>query len=207
MSGSLTGLALGAASLATSILADTGFMLLGPLVFTDFALPERVGHGGRQALTIHQLPGGARVIDAMGQDPADITWSGMFLGVLAQAQAQQLDALWRAGQPLDLFWGTTLLTVVIKECTLDDRYMQTDYRLTCTVLPDILVAGGTDPGQADGSGGDGTPPATPDAAQQQGNAGLTRAAAAAAPPTPALPVPPIPPATYNDAVPAGGTFV
>ena len=194
MSGSLAGLALGAASLAASALTDTGYMLLGPLIFTDFALPERVGHGGSQALTVHKLPGGARIIDVMGQDPADITWSGMFLGLFAQDAAQQLDALWRAGQPLDLFWNTTLLTVVIRECTLEDRFMQTDYRLTCTVLPDILVAGSPDPGQADGSAGDGTPPATPDEAQQQGNAGLTRAAAASTPPAATLPVPPIPPA-------------
>lgn len=195
MSGSLAGLAFGIGNAALSALTGGGVMILGPLVLTDFALPEKVGHGGSQAMTNHKLPGGARVFDTTGPDDADITFSGIFLGTLAGVEAALLDQLRQAGQPLDLFWGFNALRVIIKDASLEDSYMRCDYRVTCCVIPDITDDGA---GDDDGSTGTGQPPATPDAAAQQGNGGLTRATAAHQAVTgraAALPVPPVPPAS------------
>ena len=180
MSGSLAGAGFGLANAALSALTGEGVMILGPLVLTDFALPEKVSHGGSQAMTVHKLPGGARVVDTTGQDDADISFSGIFLGVTAVLQAALLDELRRAGQPLDLFWGFNALRVVIKDATLEDGFNRCDYRVTCVVLPDIADDGA---GDDDGSAGTGEQPATPDAAAQQGNGGITRAAGARSAPT------------------------
>ena len=202
MSGSLAGLGFGLANAALSALSGEGVMILGPLVLTDFALPEKVGHGGSQAMTVHKLPGGARVIDTTGPDDADPDFSGIFLGGLSVLQAALLDEMRRAGQPVDLFWGFNALRVVVKEATLADGFNRCDYRVTCVVLPDIAD---DSQGDDDGSAGTGEAPATPDQAEQKGNGGLTRAAAARAAPTGnAAPLPVRP--TFSDAVPTGPAY-
>ena len=51
-----------------------GTLLLGPVLFRDFELPGQITWGGKQRLAVHHLPGGRRVIDAMGRDDAAIVW-------------------------------------------------------------------------------------------------------------------------------------
>jgi hypothetical protein len=53
-------------------------LVLGPVAFSDFEDPERIRFGGAQRLAVHKLPGGARVIDALGPDDTEIGWSGIF---------------------------------------------------------------------------------------------------------------------------------
>ena len=186
MSGSLagigTGLAFGAANAALSALTGEGVMLLGPLVLTDFALPERVSHGGSQAMSVHKLLGGARIVDSNGPDDADISFGGIFLGITASVQSMVLDELRRQGKPVLLAWGFTAVRVVIQQASLEDSFMRCDYRITCTPVPDAPDDAADD---GDGSTGDGEVPSTPDAAEQQGQGGLNRAAAVRA--TPARP--------------------
>ena len=55
-------------------------LLLGPVAFQDFEVPCGVNFGGRQRLALHRLPGGSRVIDALGRDDAQISFSGIFSG-------------------------------------------------------------------------------------------------------------------------------
>ena len=67
-------------------------LTLGGIIFQDFEVPDNIGIGGEQALVVHKLPGGARVIDAMGADHRDITWSGRFRSGNAEARARLLDS-------------------------------------------------------------------------------------------------------------------
>lgn len=191
MSGTLSA-ALPVAAAFVAAFTGNGVMVLGDLVLSDFALPERVSYGGAQAMTVHRLPGGARVIDTMGPDEAEISWSGIFLGIAAELQAATLDAIRQVGQPVLLAWGVHVVQVVVRDVTFDGEFNRINYRVSCTVLPDVAEQdlGGEAEGAADGSTGDGEPPATPDAAAQRGTASLSRAHAARA-----LPVPPIPPST------------
>src|SRR5689334_14980148 len=64
------------------------YLLIGPVLLEAFELPARVGWGGRQRMAVHRLPGGRRVIDAMGRDDADIAWTGVFTGSDAVARAR-----------------------------------------------------------------------------------------------------------------------
>jgi len=77
-------------------------LILGGFTFIDYAIPEEVPQGGEHHLVVHKLIGGNRVIDAMGPDDADISWSGRFQGPTATPKANALDPLRRAGAQLPL---------------------------------------------------------------------------------------------------------
>ena len=68
-------------------------LTLGPVAFAGFEIPSSITLGGRQRLAIHKLPGGLRIIDALGPDPADLAWSGIFTGPDAADRARLLDAM------------------------------------------------------------------------------------------------------------------
>jgi hypothetical protein len=119
-------------------------LTLGGVVFEDFEVPESINFGGEQMLLVHKLPGGSRVIDAMGRDDKDITWSGRFRGGNAELRARALDFLRIQGQPLTLTWSTQLFQVVIR--SFDATFQQSfeiPYTITCTVLNDEFTVLGS----------------------------------------------------------------
>ena len=116
-------------------------LLLGPVAFRDFEVPAAINFGGTQRLAVHRLAGGARVIDALGRDDADITFSGTFTGADATLRARLLDELRAAGTLLPLTWDIFFYTVLISRFQAD--YQQgawIPYRLSCTVLRDEASA-------------------------------------------------------------------
>lgn len=113
------------------------YLLLGPVSFAGFEVPARIGFGGAQRLAVHQLPGGARVVDAMGRDDADIAWSGAFSGPDAADRARLLDLMRAEGTPLPLAWDAFCYTVVIAE--FEAHYQHPNwvpYRIVCLVVLD-----------------------------------------------------------------------
>jgi hypothetical protein len=122
----------------------TDTLLLGPVSFQGFELPGRIGFGGRQILAVHVLPGGARVIDAMGRDDADIAWTGAFSGPDAADRARMLDAMRVAGSVLPLAWDAFCYLVVIR--AFEAAYEQSfwvPYRISCTVVADQAQSPGS----------------------------------------------------------------
>lgn len=118
-----------------------GVLLLGPILFQDFELPERVRWGGQQRLTIHNLPGGVRVIDSLGRDDADIAWSGVFSGEDAAIRARALDLMRADGGSWSLTWEWFFYTVVIARFDADyTRSNWIPYRVTCKVVRDETAA-------------------------------------------------------------------
>lgn len=116
-------------------------LTLGPVAFAGFELPSSITIGGRQRLAIHRLPGGIRVIDALGPDPADIAFSGIFTGPDAADRARLLDALRVSGVSLPLAWDAFLYTVIIENFEADYRSpWWIPYRVTCSVLQDEAAA-------------------------------------------------------------------
>jgi hypothetical protein len=116
----------------------TDFSLtLGPVAFAGFELPSSITLGGRQRLAIHRLPGGVRIIDALGPDPADLGWSGIFSGPDAADRARLLDTMRVAGVSMVLAWDAFLYTVIIQSFAADYRSpWWIPYRLSCAVLQD-----------------------------------------------------------------------
>ena len=108
---------------------------LGGVAFRRFEIPEAINFGGKQALVTHKLPGGERVIDAMGRDDDDITWSGRFRGNTAVSRARAVDRLRIAGTPVTLTWGDFRYTVLVESFKADfRRAYEIDYTVACVVL-------------------------------------------------------------------------
>jgi hypothetical protein len=120
----------------------TDFSLtLGPVAFAGFEIPSSIALGGKQRLAIHKLPGGVRIIDAMGPDPADLGWSGIFTGPDAAERARILDTMRMAGLEVLLSWDAFLYTVVIESFEADYRSpWWIPYRLSCAVVRDEAAA-------------------------------------------------------------------
>lgn len=117
------------------------YLLIGPVLLEAFELPSRVGWGGRQRLAVHRLPGGRRVIDAMGRDDADITWEGVFTGSDAVFRARAIDLMRAGGRVWPLSWGSFFYSVVVGRFEANyERENWIPYRIACTVLRDEAEA-------------------------------------------------------------------
>ncbi|SHG91988.1 hypothetical protein [Bradyrhizobium erythrophlei] len=145
-------------------------LTLGGIAFDDFSTPSGMGAGGSQAMVVHKLPGGARVIDTLGPDEAPINWSGTFFGNNALATALALDALRAAGNVVALTFAGQYRSVIIDKFSYTIRRLPVwvEYSVSCTVYQnpalgnltpstssvDSLVSSdlGTASGAASGSG-------------------------------------------------------
>ena len=114
-----------------------GIVTLGPVVFQAQEVPERIAIGGTQALKVHKLPGGQRVIDAMGRDDASLAWNGIMFGPGAEQRLLLLDSLRVSGQPITLAFGTMSYTVVVADFKGDYRRTNwCEYSISCEVVQD-----------------------------------------------------------------------
>jgi hypothetical protein len=125
----------------------TDFLTLGPFVFTDFSVPERMPFGGKQQMHIHRMPGGSRVIDAMGSDDIDRAWHGTLWGSDAIGDALTLDAMRRSGEELPYANGIESRTVVVLEFLPQVR------KVTCVEYSIVLVCTDNPMGGGFGFGG------------------------------------------------------
>ena len=119
-------------------------LTLGTVTFQGFEIPEKVNFGGKQSLITHKLPGGARVIDAMGRDDDDIAWGGRFRSNSAGPRARAVDAMKNAGRPVTLSWDAFRFQVVVSEFKADfERPYEIPYTITCHVVtaPSLSVPG------------------------------------------------------------------
>lgn len=100
-------------------------------------VPEHISYGGVQNHAVHEMLGGGRVIDVMGQQPHDLEWSGWFVGAEAFTRATFLDQLRKAGRPLTCQWHTLTFTVIIASLTLNfERYYHIPYTISLKVADD-----------------------------------------------------------------------
>ncbi|MDY7525482.1 hypothetical protein [Sphingomonas sp. 10B4] len=110
---------------------------LGDFIFGRFEVPERIPFGASQALTVHKLVGGKRVVDAMGRSPHALAWSGWFIGENALAAARYLKGVCEAGAPVPLTWDELAYTVLIE--SVDYDYVlesRISYQIRCEVVTD-----------------------------------------------------------------------
>lgn len=110
-------------------------LILGGITFDDFSTPEKMGAGGNQAMVVHKLPGGARVIDTLGPDEANITWSGFFFGNNSYSNALALDGMRAAGQVVQLTFAGQFRSVIIDTFKYEIRRLPVwvEYSVSCTV--------------------------------------------------------------------------
>lgn len=116
---------------------STIVLTLGGVSFQDMEVPEAISFGGAQRLSTQRLLGGGRVVNALGFDDGEISFSGIFSGPDAVERAQLLDAARVAGSALPLAWDRLFYVVVISEFSAS--YQKTNlipFSLKCTVVED-----------------------------------------------------------------------
>jgi hypothetical protein len=112
-------------------------LMLGPVVFQDFEIPSGINFGGRHLLAVHQLTDGRRVVDSIGPDESEISFSGTFSGVDATLRARILNSLRVAGGELNLTWDVFFYTVVLSHFNADyENPVWIPYKISCTVVRD-----------------------------------------------------------------------
>jgi hypothetical protein len=116
-------------------------VVLGPVVLDNFEVVSGITFGGAQRLIVHDLPGGRRVIDALGRQDAAIAFQGFFSGADATERARLVDELRAAGGVLSLSWDVFIYSVIIRSFSADFRCnWWIPYRVECLVLRDDAAA-------------------------------------------------------------------
>ena len=113
---------------------------IGNVTLEGFEVPDAIPFGGQQQLTTHKLVGGNRVIDAMGPDEKEISFTGKFFGANATDKANTLDEMRKSAIPVDLIWGQYFRRVIIADfdCSYTLVGSLLPYTLKFIVLPDIV---------------------------------------------------------------------
>lgn len=126
---------LGLLSAVESLLSGPA-VTLGGVGLSGLEVPARMPWGGDQRVVVHKMPGGGRVIDALGRDDRDIEWSGYFTGSDAVSRALQFDAIRTAGAQVVLTWGSFRRQVVLKtfDCEYGSAGSLLPYRVVCVVV-------------------------------------------------------------------------
>ncbi|MGH6956277.1 MAG: hypothetical protein ACREEW_06380 [Caulobacteraceae bacterium] len=121
-------------------MADTT-LTLGLVTFQDFEIPGEIAFGGGQALSVKKLVGGARVVDALGQDDAEIGWRGRFQSPDALDRALSLDEMRKGGQAQTLTVAGLSYAVVVSRFTFRvQRLYQVLYEIALAVVQDNTLA-------------------------------------------------------------------
>lgn len=110
-------------------------LILGSIAFSDMEVPSEINFSGAYSAAKHQLIGGGRVIDMMGDNPDPIEWTGTFIGPDAAPRARAVDALKQSGQSVTLSWPGFSYTVVVKEFKPKYHFAsRVEYHISCEVV-------------------------------------------------------------------------
>ena len=122
-----------------SLLLQPAPLIIGPLILQGHEVPNHITIGGSQAVTIHKLPGGGRIIDAMGPDDGTVAWRGLFIGPNAAQRARSLDGMRVQGAPQVLSFGDYSFNVIIVHCEYDyqERGAIINYRVRAEIVPNL----------------------------------------------------------------------
>lgn len=119
----------------------TDFLVLGGIVFDDWSTPHQMPFGGAQAMAVHKLPGGARVVDTLGPDEADIKFTGIMYDDNAYGVSETLDALRLNGTQVPLIFAGRFYLVIVARTKVDIRRFPqlVAYDVTCLVTQNNMA--------------------------------------------------------------------
>ena len=108
---------------------------IGSITLRDFEVPSAVRYGGNHRTVVHHLGDGRRIVDRLGADDTDISFSGTMSGSDASARARQLDRLRTTGEKVSLQWDSFQFDVIVRQFTADFQSGQwIPYQVSCAVL-------------------------------------------------------------------------
>ncbi len=115
---------------------------LGSMTLAGVEVPSLLRVDGEQFLAVTTLPGGARTIQALGDNPASLTLSGLFVGPSALQRAEQMQAMRRAAAQIRLSVSRISTAVVVKSFsyTIRDKGSVCPYQITLEIMPSLSAA-------------------------------------------------------------------
>lgn len=115
-------------------------LTIGPFVFEDLEIPESISINKKQRTTIYRTGDGTSLIDVLGEDYQEISFSGIFSGRRAAARLRQLDLLRAQGIALQLTWETETVVATIHALkVIYKSSMWISYSIKCyTMTPKFL---------------------------------------------------------------------
>lgn len=93
-------------------------VVLGNIELVGLEVPESATPGaGTQQTVIHKLVGGKRIVDVLGVDYDNLSWSGWMVGATAGARVKELETMRDTGNAVDLNIGEYYFSVVVAKFT------------------------------------------------------------------------------------------
>lgn len=89
-------------------------LIVGDFEFSGLEVPESVTIGAKQQAVVHKLVGGKRIVDVMGIDYDNMSWSGWFTGATAGDRVTELETLRDLGLPLTFNMDGYYFSVLIQ---------------------------------------------------------------------------------------------
>ncbi len=89
-------------------------LIVGDVEFTGLEVPPSVRLGAKQQLVVHKLVGGKRIVDVLGVDYDNLSWSGWMTGATAGERVTALETLRDVGAPLAFSIDGYYYSVVIQ---------------------------------------------------------------------------------------------
>lgn len=119
-----------------------GPVTIGDLTLTGMEVPRLIRDGGTQQVAVHRLPGGGRVIDAVGNDPDRLELTGTFVGPTAIQRARVLKQMRIAGVPVPFSGAGLSLMVRIVQYSYDyaQKGVVIPYRLVLEQPPQTAAS-------------------------------------------------------------------
>jgi hypothetical protein len=116
-------------------------LTLGGVPFQDMEVPEKITFGGKQRVAVQNLIGGGRVVEVLGLDDGEISFSGIFFGADAASRVQMLDAARALGTALPLVWDSFFYTVIISDFKAEYRKSNLiPFSIVCIVVSDPVAS-------------------------------------------------------------------
>jgi hypothetical protein len=119
----------------------TDQLILGGIAFDNWSTPERMPFGGKLAMAVHKLPGGARAVNTLGPDENDIMFTGQMYNNNAYGIADELDSMRIAGAQVPLTFAGRFYLVIIAEVHVDIRRFPqlVEYHVNCLVVQNNMA--------------------------------------------------------------------
>lgn len=111
---------------------------LGAITLEGAEVPEELRVGGANTLVVHRLPGGDRIIDEGGNDPARIFFTGRFQGSGALAKARTIEQMRNEGGNYPLSAINSLWKVKIRSYAF--TYTQKGYFIPYEIELEVVTA-------------------------------------------------------------------
>lgn len=113
-------------------------MRLGEILFNGTEVPQVINGGGFQKMAVHENIGGKRTVDTLGKSDSDISFNGLFRGIISLERVKYLDTLRINGKKVSFAYSFFNYTVIVKSFTWQMRMAyEVSYNISLTVVEDL----------------------------------------------------------------------